>query len=166
MQKAATLQEIAMTFRIKPLDPEPFRHLFGLPDDELARQGVRRVVADEKPGFPCRVSLEDAPLGASMLLLNHEYMALPSPYRARHAIYIREGAEPVEPEPDEIPDVIADRLIAVRAYDNGGWMLDAEIDEGTRIAPIIERMFGSPDTAFIQLHNARRGCFAANVERA
>ena len=154
-----------MTFRITPLDSQPFRHLYGLPDDLLARQGVRRMKVDEVPGFPCRVSLDDAPVGSSVLLLNHEHMPIPSPYRARHAIFVREGAEAVYPEPGEIPSAIACRLIAVRAYDAEGMMKDAEIDEGVNIVPIIERMFDDPEVSFIQLHNARRGCFAANVSR-
>ncbi len=155
-----------MSFRIVPLDPAPFRPLFGLPETELAERGVKRLVADVSHGFPCRVSLADAPVGAAMLLLNHEHMGLASPYRARHAIFVREGAEPVFPEMGEIPDVIASRLIAVRAYDSEGMIRDAEIAEGTEIGPIMEAMFEDEEVAFLQLHNARRGCFAAAVERA
>ena len=49
-----------MTYRIQGLDPRPFDHLFGLSDDELAEHNARRVTVTNKPGFPCRVSLEDA----------------------------------------------------------------------------------------------------------
>ena len=44
-----------MSFRITSLSPEPFRHLFGLPDDALAERGVKRYVVDESPGFPDRI---------------------------------------------------------------------------------------------------------------
>lgn len=155
-----------MAFKIKPLPPEPFQALFDLSDEALALQGVKRMRADTSPGYPCRISLVDAPVGSSMLLLNHEHLSHASPYRARHAIFVREGAEPYYPEPGEIPDVIATRLIAVRAYDGTGMMLDAEIAEGTSLAPIIETMFDDPKISFLQLHNARRGCFSAQVERA
>ena len=155
-----------MPFQITPLADTPFRHLYGLDDEALAAHGVRAFVVDERPGYPCRVSLEDAPLGARVLLLNHEHMDLPSPYRARHAIFVRDGAAPVTPPVGEVPAVIASRLIAARAYDADGMMTDAEIAEGVEIAPIIEGMFDDPKVAFIDLHNARRGCFAARVVRA
>ena len=57
-----------MNFRITPLDVRRFRHLFGQDADALARAGVKRMVADAKPGYPCRVSLEDAEIGESVLL--------------------------------------------------------------------------------------------------
>ena len=46
-----------MPFRITGLSPDPFRPLFGLSDQELAAKGVRRYVADSKPGFPDRVDM-------------------------------------------------------------------------------------------------------------
>jgi len=41
-----------MNFRISGLSPEPFRHLYGLSDEALSVQGVKRYVADKRPGFP------------------------------------------------------------------------------------------------------------------
>ena len=49
-----------MSFRISSLPVEPFAPLFGLPDDELLKHGARRHVVDEKPGFPCRVTLSES----------------------------------------------------------------------------------------------------------
>ncbi len=60
-----------MSFRIRGLDPAPFRHLFGLPDEELLGLNVKRAVADRKPGFPDRVELSDVEPGESLLLLNY-----------------------------------------------------------------------------------------------
>lgn len=155
-----------MTFKIIPLSPEPFSALFDLPEDELSNKGVKRMYVDKPDAFPCRVSLVDAPVGSSVLLLNYEHLPIASPYRARHAIFVREHAEPYFPVPGEIPDVIATRLIAVRAYDDAGMMLDAEIVEGVTLAPIMKNMFANRNVSFLQLHNARRGCFSAQVDRA
>lgn len=52
-----------MPFRIRGLDPEPYRHLYGLTDAELAARTARRLVADTSPGFPDRVELRDAEPG-------------------------------------------------------------------------------------------------------
>ena len=68
-----------MSFRITGLDPRPFRSLYGLTDQELLRRGVRRCVADAKPGFPDRVELRDAELGEAVLLLNYVHQPADTP---------------------------------------------------------------------------------------
>ena len=87
-----------MNFRISGLSPEPFRHLFGLSEEELAQKGVKRYVADKKPGFPDRIAMRDVDLGERVLLLNHVCQPADTPYRATHAIFIGEGSRgPLRP---------------------------------------------------------------------
>ena len=155
-----------MSFRITALDPAGFAPLFALDDGELAARGARRVIADASPGFPCRVSLADAAVGETLILVNHQHLAGDTPYAASHAIFIREGAEQARPVAGEIPDVLLRRLLSVRAYDADSLMVDADVVEGATLRPAIERLFDRADVAFIHLHNARPGCFAAAVERA
>lgn len=71
-----------MSYVITGLDPAPFRYLYGLSDAELAKAGAIRMTADAKPGFPCRVTLEDAEPGTAVLLLNHEHLPVDTPYRS------------------------------------------------------------------------------------
>jgi hypothetical protein len=70
------------------------------------------------------------------------------------------------PAPGEVPDVLARRLLAVRAYDSDSMMIDADVTEGDVVGDVIDRFFAQPETRFIHLHNAKRGCFAATVTRA
>ena len=72
-----------MTYRIRGLDPAPFKPLFGLPDEDLAERGVVRMTVDS-PTFPCRVSLTDRAIGEKVLLLNHVSHDAANPYRASH----------------------------------------------------------------------------------
>src|SRR5690349_17945326 len=58
-----TNEEITMTYRIRGIDPAPYRPLFGLSDGELAARGIVRMTVSEKPSFPCRVTLEDRDIG-------------------------------------------------------------------------------------------------------
>ena len=51
------------SFQISALPLETFAPFFDLDDTALAARGARRYVATKKPGFPCRVSLEDAEEG-------------------------------------------------------------------------------------------------------
>src|SRR5437764_13083162 len=92
-----------MTYRIAGLDPTPYRPLFGLSDAELAKRGIVRVIVNEKPSFPCRVSLTDRDIGESMLLVNHVSHDVANPYRARHAIFVREVVADPDEQLDQAP---------------------------------------------------------------
>src|SRR5690242_16783700 len=104
-------------FRVVGLDPEQFRALFSLSDDELAARNIQRVVANEKPGFPCRVSLRDAEIGESLLLLNYEHQAADTPYRSAHAIFVNENSRERFDEVNTVPQVMRARLLSVRSFD-------------------------------------------------
>ncbi len=152
-------------FVIRGLDPTPFTTLYGLSDTDLAERGAVRMVVDAKPCFPCRVSLEDVALGETVLLLNHEHMSVDSPYRQCHAIFIHEGeVEPAQFE-NEVPEQLAIRTLSVRAYDTEGMMTDADLVEGHDLVAMIERFFADPSVAYLHAHNAKRGCFAARIDR-
>jgi hypothetical protein len=44
-------------------------------------------------------------------------------------------------------------------------MVDADVVEGTGLAPLIERFFTNPAVRYAHAHFARRGCYAALIER-
>ena len=155
-----------MSFRISGIDPAPFASLFGLPDAELARRGVRRMVVDAKPGFPDRIELRDLAPGETALLLNHVHQPADTPYRASHAIFIREGAATAFEAVDDIPEVLACRPLSLRAFDADHMMVDADLIDGRAAAPAIERMLADPCVAYLHVHYAKRGCYAARIDRA
>jgi hypothetical protein len=135
-------------------------------DFELAKRSVVRYTADKKPGFPCRVSLQDAEPGETLLLLNYEHLPVASPYRSRHAIFVREHATEVHPAVNELPEVLASRLLSLRSFDAEGMMRSAEVVEGCAARPVIDGMLADPAVEYIHVHNAKRGCFAARIDRA
>ncbi|MDP1748907.1 MAG: DUF1203 domain-containing protein [Reyranella sp.] len=155
-----------MDFRIKGLSPEPFRHLYGLPEGELARHGVTRYLVDKKPGYPDRIEMRDAEPGETVLLLNHVCQPANTPYHASHAIFVREGAEEPYDRVNEVPEVMRVRLLSLRGYDARGMMLDADVVEGQSLEPVIERLFANRDIAYIHVHNAKRGCYSGCIDRA
>jgi Protein of unknown function (DUF1203) len=154
-----------MAFRVTGLSPEPFRHLYGLSDQELARYRVKRYIADKQPGFPDRIEMRDASVGAKLLLLNHVCQPADTPYRASHAIFVREGAEHAYDRVGEVPPVMRTRLLSLRAYDAAGMMLDADVVDGQDIESVIARFFASPHIAYIHAHNAKRGCYSGRIDR-
>jgi hypothetical protein len=155
-----------MSFQIHALPASDFEPLFAMSDAELAAHGARRVVADASPGYPCRVSLADAEAGERLILVNYEHQPHDTPYRSRHAIYVREGAAQAFPAPGVVPEALARRLISARAFDAAHDLIAADVVEGRALADAIERLFDDSRAAYLQLHNAKPGCYAARATRA
>jgi len=153
-----------MAYRIQGLSPEPFKHLFGLPDEELAKQGVVRMTVTD-PTFPCRVSLTDRDLGEKVLLLNHVSHDVANPYRATHAIFITETDQDPAEYVDEVPPVFEKRVLSLRGFDRDGMMAEAILTQPGEADAGIRRLFANPEIETIHAHNAVRGCFSAKIER-
>jgi hypothetical protein len=152
-------------FQITGIDPAPFDALFELCDARLKTLGAVRRVATESPGFPCRVSLEDAQVGEELLLLPYEHHPTASPYRSSGPIFVRRGATRRRLAPGEVPPYVTRRVISVRAYDAAGMMVGASVRAGTEVRAEIERCMEDPAVAYLQLHNAKPGCFSCQVDR-
>lgn len=152
-------------FQISALPSERFSHLYGMSDEELDAAGVVVRVADAKPGFPCRVTLRDAEPGTRMLLLNYEHQDAATPYRSRHAIFVCDGATDAVLKPGEVPEQMRSRLLSVRAFSEGGMMVEADVVEGYGAAETFTRLLANPETAYLHVHFAKYGCYAARVDR-
>lgn len=153
-----------MDFRISGLPAEQFTPLFQLTDEELRARGAVRRIADERTIAPCRVSLTDARPGDELLLINYEHLPVDSPYRMRFAIYVRKG-EVVYDKLNEIPDQLRIRTLAVRGYDDEGMMTGSELIDGRELESAIQRLFENPEAAYLHVHYAAPGCYAARVDR-
>jgi hypothetical protein len=155
-----------MSFRVRGLPIDPFIHLLSMDDAQLATRGIKRVIADD-PQFPCRVTLAHAEVGETLLLINHEHQPAPhSPYRASGPIFVREANTQTYDALDTVPKPLAIRLLSLRAYDAQDMMIDAEVIEGSHLTKQIEKLFDNPAVAYLHAHYARRGCYAALIERA
>ena len=155
-----------MDFRIKGLDPAPFTPFFAMSEGELQRQRAALTIADGKPGFPCRVSLEDAEPGTLVLLLNYEHLPVDSPYRASHAIYVSAPASKAFDQVNVVPPALRERYLSVRAFDGRGMMVDADVVEGAKLEALATKLLARPGVEYLHAHFARRGCYAARIERA
>ena len=155
-----------MDYIVSGLPLASFQPLFGLDEAGLRARGIVRVTADARPGYPCRVTLEDAEPRETLLLLNWRHLDADSPYRSDGPIFVRESAIAACELRNGIPEQQRSRLLSVRAYDAAGWMHDADVVEGTVLEASLERFFADPRIAFLHVHNARRGCYACRIERA
>ena len=152
-----------MSYRIEGLAPGPFEPLFGMSDAELAAINARRAVADG-PGFPCRITLEEAEAGETLLLVNHVSNDADTPFRAAHAIYVRQGGERGE-YVDSVPPLFDTRTLGLRGFDSEGMLQGALLALPGEADGRIRELFERPEIAEIHAHNAALGCFLARIER-
>lgn len=154
------------SFQFIALAPEPFAPLFRLSESELSAMNARRMVVEANPGVPCRVSLADAEVGETVLLLPYAHHEVASPYRGAGPIFVREGARTAAPTAGEIPLMFRHRLLSVRAYDTAAMMIAAETVKGGELEDALRRLFTDTRVNYLHLHNAGPGCYNCTVVRA
>ena len=154
-----------MTYRIEGLPREAYWHLIQMPEGQLQAHRARRVRADSKPGFPCRVTLEDAEPGESLILFNHVSHDVPTPFRSAYAIYVRDSARVPACYVDETPPVFGGRTLGLRGFDAGGMLRGALLALPGEADSKIRALFERPEIETIHAHNAAAGCFAARIVR-
>lgn len=154
-----------MRLMTQGLAPKPFQPLFDLDDAELEARGIRRQFAPANPGigYPCRVSLDFAQAGDELLLLNFRHLDKPgSPYRAEGPIFIRRDVEPYRGT-GELPAIVMQRAMSVRAYDSSGMMVEADLAEKDELVQLLGTWLAREDVAHVDIHSLRRGCFFCRV---
>jgi len=152
-----------MSFQIHALPAATFRSLFKLDEAALVRALARKLVVDSKPGFPCRVSLADAEVGETVMLVNYLHQPGESPYQASHAIIVRKDVEQAIPAIGTIPEMLTSRLISIRSYDDFHNLVTAEVIDGSCLAETIPTLLEQSEITYLHLHNAKQGCYLAQV---
>jgi hypothetical protein len=115
-----------------------------------------------REGYPC---LTDAAPGDELILVTYEHHAVGSPYRMRFAICVRKG-EATFDQIDTVPEQLRTRTLAVRGFDGDGMMTGRELVECANLEDAIEHQFADPRVAYLHIHLAAAGRYAARVERA
>lgn len=154
-----------MDFQISALQAEQFAPLFDLPPASLAPHLAVRRIASTKPGFPCRVSLEDADVGEQVLLIHYVHQGDASPYRASHAIFVRRGVPRAELAVGEVPQFLRTRVLSLRAFDQDAMIVTADLCDGTRVENVLRARLAKPTVAYVHIHFAKFGCFACRADR-
>ena len=154
-----------MNTKISGLSASQFTHLFGQSDSYLRKYGAVRQPVKDYPGCPDRISLRDIPAGETAILINHLYQPADTPYRGSHAIYIWEGCTEQGVYFNELPEVMQNRLLSLRAFDDNHFLRKAEVCQGHSAEAVMEILFADPKISYIHVHNAKQGCYACLAER-
>lgn len=155
-----------MNYTLRGLEPAQFEGYFSLDEKALAERGMRWMRVGQDFGFPCRISLRDAPVGEDVLLLPFTHQDSRSPYRASGPIFVRRGQRAAAEFVNELPPYLTRRPLSVRAYDAADEMIDADVIDGSTAETLIERYLANDATDYLHIHFARRGCYACRVDRA
>ena len=153
-----------VNFKVLPLESSLFDSFNSLSGCEL--QNAKWIEVDACPGYPCRVSLEDAKVGERVLSVTFMHHRANTPYQSSGPIFVRENAKHAITEVNEIPHMLRHRLLSIRGYSPEGIMLEAEVTEGAVLEEYITKLFQNSEIEYIHIHNAKPGCFNCSVVRA
>ena len=131
---------------------------FSLNEEALLARGAIKSMAEVKPGYPCRVSLQDAEIGEKVLLFSFQHHKTHSPYQASGPIFIKANAQVADLAINEVPEMLSNRFLSLRIYDSNGIMIDATTLEGKTLKKEIETILQNHLASYIQIHNAKPGC--------
>jgi hypothetical protein len=121
-------------------------------------------IADEFPGYPCRQCLRDAEVGEELILVSFDPFSLGSPYRQSGPIFLHRNDCSANRDDSTFPDELTRRQLSVRAFDANEMMLDAAVISGVELEALLGRFASDPLAAFVDVHNATRGCWAARYQ--
>jgi hypothetical protein len=139
-------------------------HVIPLPAPLADDPGAVRITADKPHAYPCRRCLKDAEPGDALLLLSYDPFRGASPYSGPGPIYVHED-DCAPFAGDAIPDQLTRRLLSVRAYDERHMLVEADVVDGAALEEHAEHLLAAPGAAYLHVHNARPGCFAARIDR-
>ena len=150
------------SFRIIPLSTEIAEAARRAAENGAADHRV--VVTDSPKGYPCRHCLRWAQPGEQVVLFPYASIALGRPYSETGPIFVH--AEPCERyrATDEFPAAFRQGRV-IRAYDSEQNMIAGEIVNGTEPETVIAKLLENPETDFIQVRSADRGCYTFGIER-
>ena len=83
----------------------------------------------------------------------------------RFAVFVRKGEERYD-EVNRVPEQLRLRTLAVRSFDAEAMMVERELVDGRELEGAIARLFADPRAAYLHVHFAAPGCYAARVDRA
>ena len=152
-------------FKITGIQKDEIQDLLNLNGQELLEKGISTITVDEKPGFPCRISLVDADIGEKVLAFSYEHHRVKSPYQSSGPIFLRTNAKTANLKKNEIPKMLIHRLLSLRIYDEQAMMIDARTLKGEYLKDNIQEIFANEKAKYIHVHNSSPGCYNCQINR-
>ena len=129
--------------------------------------GSTTMLVDEAHSYPCRRCLRDAEPGEQVVLLSYDPFAdeAATPYRQPGPIFVHAGPCAYEPT-GPLPDQLTRRVLSVRSFGDDHMMRGGVVVQGSELREVAEHLLDDVAVAYLHVHNAGAGCFAARIDRA
>jgi hypothetical protein len=127
--------------------------------DEHGNVHLQPIPVDEQPGYICRHCLEDPAVGESVYLFSYSPFDRPAPYRSVGPIFVHTTECRRYGRQDELPMSLRHRLLSFRAYRSDDRLVTADVAQGAEADGVLGRLFQDAEVAYVDIHNARPGCF-------
>ena len=149
-------------FRIVPLATEVAeaaraRAREGAPDHEIP-------LVDQPRAYPCRHCLRWAEPGERVVLFPYASIPAGRPYSETGPIFVHAESCQRYAAKDAFPAAFRQGRV-IRAYDSHQNMIAAEIVNETEPETVVAKLLENPETDFIQVRSADRGCYTFGIER-
>lgn len=136
-----------------------------VPITDAALAQAERHTADG-PGYPCRRCMRDAEAGEDLLLVRYYPFATATAWTASGPIWIHARACSPAEQATAVPEQLRRRVLSMRAFDAAHVLVDAALTPGSELETAADKLLSRADVAFLHIHFAAPGCFAARVDRA
>lgn len=153
-------------FQIFALEANEFEDLLSMDHQQLKEQGAYWIEVDDKPKFPCRISLEDAEIGEMVLALSYTHHNKLSPYNSSGPIFIRKNVASTLLNINQTPKMLHHRKLSVRAYSAKAEIAGGALIDGNQLSQTLKDLFSKSEIDYIQIHHAINGCFFCTAKRA
>jgi hypothetical protein len=147
-------------YRIVPIPTavaESARRNAGAPDHAI-------VVADAANAYPCRHCLRWGNLGDRMVLFPFASVAAGRPYSESGPVFVHAAECEQYRETHTFPLHFRNGRV-LRAYNADRDMIDAAVVGDDDPEAMIEKLLENPETDFIHVRSATRGCYTMGIER-
>jgi hypothetical protein len=101
-----------------------------------------------------------------MILLNFVSADVDTPFRASHAIFVREGADRAAHYRDRMPALIDRRTTSLRAFDRHGMIRAAALAAPGEADAGVRTLLTDDAIDHVDIHTSAWGCFLARAERS
>lgn len=116
---------------------------------------------------PCRQCLQFSVPGQTVLLGSFHLAAPAGVYWSASPIFLHEA--PCHPYDlmNDIPPIVRDSLVSIRAYDQDDMCLYdlGHVGNGDTILDRLRGVLDDPRSAYVNIHTAKPGCLLCRVER-
>lgn len=133
-----------------------------------AREGASDhvILTTEQAGaYPCRHCLKWAQPGEQVILFPYASIPAGRPYSEVGPIFVHLQSCPRYESTERYPADFRNGRV-IRAYNRKQDMIAAEAVVEGKPETVIEKLFGNPETEFLQARSADRGCYTFTIERA